>query len=443
MESRITFYTYGSSIELNGKLLTAGELTSDFLNLSAERYQPIHQQFERIKELAKEYTRTRERTVWWELNERLEDLSRTLRDYKLFQLILEEDDVLFSETRSYTERYNRLLEEDLDWDDHTANQLAEMSRQYAGDEATDISDFFHTGPEYNYEIEFERGREQEENSDDLRFRTTPDLFLIWAGNSEQKWRYYERVIDRYKMYLHDIRAFNTTIQNFIRYILSGLETNSPENYAAALYEFYNDQRLAEKLIANPFQHGSTVYTVHDSYALSYLPRKMPDSRFAISQKHVTDSVQAVLKADYVLALNSGHNIRRCAVCKRYFLLKTGVHALYCEGVCPVVPRFTCRQFGTIEVQKELAGDIPKVRAKLAAFERITKDYRRGAITKEDARRAKDYVRDLLYDALRVKDFSLEELERRVAPQALYVSCEIIRKAKPRGRPRRQRDGGIT
>ena len=245
MEGRITFYTYGSSIELNGKLFAAGELTSDLLNLSAERYQPMHQQFEQIKKLAAEYKRTRERAVWWELNEHMENLSCTLRDYILFRLILEEDDVLFSETRSYTERYSLLPEEDLDWDDHTADRLAEMSRQYAGDEAAEISDFFHTGPEYNYEIEFEHVRKQEDKPDDPRFQTAPDFFLIWVGNSEQKWRYYERAITRYEIYLHDIRAFNTTIHNFIRYMLSGLETNSPENYAAALYEFYNDQRLAE------------------------------------------------------------------------------------------------------------------------------------------------------------------------------------------------------
>ena len=445
MEGRITFYTYGSSIELNGKLFTAGELTADLLNLSAERYWPMHQQFEQIKELAVEYKRTRERGLWWELNERLEDLSRSLRDYKLFRLILEEDDVLFSETRSYTERYSLLPETDPNLDDYDADQLAEISRQYAGDEAAEEFGFLHanTGPDYNYEIDYGRKREQEDGPDDPRFRTVPDIFLIWAGNSEQKWRYYENVIDRYGMYLHDIRAFNTTIHHFIHYMLSRLETNSPENYAAVLYEFYNDQRLAEKLIANPFRYGSDVYTVHDSCALSYLPRETPDGRFVISQEHITDSVQGVLKADYMLALNSGHNIRQCAVCKQYFLLRTGAHALYCEGACPAAPQFTCRQFGTMEVQKELARDIPKVRAKLAAFERITKDYRRGAITKEDARRAKDYVRNLLYEALRDKEFSLEEFERRIAPQALYAFCGIVRTAKPRGRPRKQRDGEAT
>ena len=93
MEGRITFYTYGSFIELNGKLFAAGELTTDLLNLCAERYQPMHQQFEQIKKLAVEYMRTQERAVWWELNELLEDLSLALRDYKLFRLILEKDDV--------------------------------------------------------------------------------------------------------------------------------------------------------------------------------------------------------------------------------------------------------------------------------------------------------------------------------------------------------------
>ena len=35
----------------------------------------------------------------------------------------------------------------------------------------------------------------------------------------------------------------------------------------------------------------------------------------------TDSLQALMKADYMLALNSGHNIRRCIICGKYFMLK--------------------------------------------------------------------------------------------------------------------------
>ena len=63
------------------------------------------------------------------------------------------------------------------------------------------------------------------------------------------------------------------------------------------------------------------------------------------------------------------NIRRCIICGRYFLLKSGVHALYCEGACPHAPGYTCRQFGSVEVQKELAKDIPKVKVKVSVPEK--------------------------------------------------------------------------
>ena len=36
MEGSIIFYTYGSTLELNGQQLTAGMLTADLLNLSPD-----------------------------------------------------------------------------------------------------------------------------------------------------------------------------------------------------------------------------------------------------------------------------------------------------------------------------------------------------------------------------------------------------------------------
>ena len=248
-------------------------------------------------------------------------------------------------------------------------------------------------------------------------------------------------IDRYMMYLHDIRAFVPTIRNFIKFILSTLTTNGPESYAAALYGFYNDDRTAEKLIVNPITYHGDCYRRHDEYMLSYVPRELPDGSMAICQEHVTDSLQALMKADYMLALNSGHNIRRCIICGKYFMLKSGVHALYCEGACPHAPGYTCRQFGTVEVQKELAKNNPKVKAKLTAFSRITKDMQRGAISQEDARRAKDHVRDRLYDALRSPDISVEEFSEQISTAQVYEYCRITRVSKPRGRPPKAKAGG--
>jgi len=243
-------------------------------------------------------------------------------------------------------------------------------------------------------------------------------------------------LTRYERYLHDVRVFNTTIQNFIQHLVSHLMKNDPENYAAALHDFYTEPRFVQKYIVTPLTHGTDCYTTHDRYALSYVPREMADGRFAICEEHVTDSIQAVLKADYMHALNAGRNILRCKVCGNYFLLRGGAHALYCEGACPYDSRFTCRQFGTHEVQKELARDIPKLRIKLTAFERITKDMRREVITREEARIAKDTVRDALYDALRRSDMPLEQFEQTISSEAVYARCGITRKSKPRGRPKK-------
>ena len=43
MEGSIIFYTYGSTLELNGQQFEAGRLTEDLLNLSPDDYHPLHE----------------------------------------------------------------------------------------------------------------------------------------------------------------------------------------------------------------------------------------------------------------------------------------------------------------------------------------------------------------------------------------------------------------
>ena len=105
--------------------------------------------------------------------------------------------------------------------------------------------------------------------------------------------------------------------------------------------------------------------------------------------------------------------------------------------CPHAPGYTCRQFGTVELQKELAKDIPKVKVKVTAFARITKDMQRGAISQEDARKAKDYVRDLLYDALRDANISVEAFEQSISSSA-FTSAAGSPERPIRGAVRRRK-----
>lgn len=425
MEGSIIFYTYGSTLELNGQQFTAGMLTADLLNLSPDEYRPMSKRMKQITSLAEEYEQSGSIELWRKLNEELTALCGVLRRYQVFRLLLDEsEDAFFSVIREITEQFSVFpAEGQVPTEAAQQRQFERVANQFSQRGEYAPLDLFHPS-----EADLEKGK------------AFYYELLRAIGPTKDAWRDYKKYIRRYETYLHDIRAFNGTIRNFISFSLSKLKHNSPEDYAAALYGFYNDERSAEKLIVNPIRNNGDCYTTHDAYELSYVPRPLPDGSVAICQEHVTDSLQALMKADYMLALNSGHNIRRCIICGRYFLLKSGVHALYCEGACPHAPGYTCRQFGTVELQKELAKDIPKVKVKVTAFARFTKDMQRGAISQEDARKAKDYVRDLLYDALRDADTSVEAFEESVSSENVYQRCGITRTANPRGRPPKKKAG---
>lgn len=425
MEGSIIFYTYGSTLELYGQQFTAGMLTADLLNLSPDEYRPMSKHMKQVTSLAEEYEQSGNIELWWKLNEELAALCGVLRRYAVFRLLLDEsEDAFFSVIREITEQLNVFpAEGQAPTAEAQKKQFERVANQFSERGEYAPLDLFHPS-----EADLEKGK------------AFYYELLRAFGPTKDTWRDYQKHLDRYALYLHDIRAFNETIRNFIQFSLSKLEHNSPEEYAKALYGFYNDERIAEKLIVNPIRSNGDCYTTHDAYELSYLPRPLPDGSVAICQEHVTDSLQALMKADFMLALNSGHNVRRCIICGRYFLLKSGVHALYCEGACPHAPGYTCRQFGSVEVQKELARNIPKVKVKVTAFSRITKDMQRGAISQEDARKAKDYVRDLLYDALRDADTSVEAFEESVSSENVYQHCGITRTVNPRGRPPKKKAG---
>ncbi len=427
MDGNIKFYTFGSSLELNGRMFSAGELSADLLDLSPYKYQPLHKRITRIQQFEDAYDETKDISHWRKLNEELNRLSDDLRRYQVFELLLAEDDHLFSAAREAL--YKPVRRQSVSLSEEELRKATEIGRRFLtlniADNPSEQAVPIATPVQYPL---------IEENDEDF-YR-----WLFANGVSDYAWDYYRETLRRYRIYLHDVRAFVWTIRNFIKFSLSKLKNNGPEYYAEALYGYYNDERTTKKLIVNPIYNNGDCYTTHDSYMLSYVPRLLPDGRAAICQKHITDSLQALLKADYMLALCSGYNIRRCIICGRYFLLKSGVHALYCENACPHAPRFSCRQFGTMEVQKELAADNPKIRAKQKVHGRITKDMQRGIISREDSYKAKDYIRDRLYEALRTPDLSVEAFEESIEPARVYKFCGITRKAKPRGRPPKPKDG---
>jgi len=57
MEGDIIFYTYGSTLELNGIQLDAGTLSEDLLNLSQDDYNPMQRRMDRITDSERSYAK--------------------------------------------------------------------------------------------------------------------------------------------------------------------------------------------------------------------------------------------------------------------------------------------------------------------------------------------------------------------------------------------------
>ena len=240
MDGRIIFYTYGTTMELNGHPFSAGELTENLINLTPDDYDVIYKQAGRVFDLAERCGSGRDVSAWRNLNTEMAVLSAQLKKYTVFQLLLDDDD-LFAKTEELLNRY----------DPATPVEFTEQDMEL-----------------YSQLIEVDG----KESLSDL-----PLSLILYPGDMTDKWEFNYSHVTRYGSYVMDIYAFNQTIRNFINFILSRLETNSPESYAQALYNFYNDPRLVDKLIVNPF-NSTASYNKHDEYMLSYVPRELPDGR---------------------------------------------------------------------------------------------------------------------------------------------------------------------
>lgn len=248
-------------------------------------------------------------------------------------------------------------------------------------------------------------------------------------------QHYKIAIEKYNTLLHDLRAFNTTIQNFIDLFLSRLKKLNPENYAAAWFDFIiNPNR--EKMMYNPTRNDGLFYA--DNYfSVRYEPREDAKGQFHIYEEHTAELLQFLLQTDFLKALTVKHIIRRCNHCGRYFLLKTGHHTKYCDLPAPENPGFTCNQMGyRSRGVKESAQDNPKHGSLLRAFNRIEKDYSRGIITKPNRDALFKLARDLFDESMTSPHYSNDDFEKLLQSENLYPRININRVSKPRGRPKK-------
>jgi RNAse (barnase) inhibitor barstar len=253
----------GKIIEVNGHEYSLGELTTDFLNITPEEYRQLSEHFAIAEEKVETYRSDHNLDALWAVNEELIEFDSLLIKHKAFQAVRDPAFSFFEDVREFTGQM-RLTESDLS---HSASEI------------------------------------------------------------ETAWNRYEKMIAAYEMILHDVRAFNTTIHNFINHFLSDLKRLNSENYAAALWDFLNNERR-NKWIVNPIDNNGDIYFADDFISVRHVPREM-DGLYYIYDEFTVDNMQSLLWADFMKALMAGFIIRRCENCGRYFLLKKAYRTKYC------------------------------------------------------------------------------------------------------------------
>ncbi len=232
---------------------------------------------------------------------------------------------------------------------------------------------------------------------------------------------------KFREIVSDIYSFNQTMFRFIDKFLMRLKKLDPENYAAALYDFYTHPGL-DKMMVNYLRNPMHSFTFFDSIDVRFIPMECPGKpdHYAVYEVYSSETLQGFLKMDFMKAVMAGHVIRRCQNCKRFFLLTQGYKTIYCDRPLADNPKRTCRQQGAKNLAKQKAAGNPVLRGYNKAYQRVTADKNRNRITDEEWRAAKRALADIR-DMAKAGRLSDRETEARMDKEALYQSLNITRR----------------
>jgi len=294
----IVFYTRDKIIEVNGAEYSFGELTTDFINIDQIEYREMKKHYDRAEEKAEDYRRSNDLSNWWGANEALTRLDEMLMMHKVFHAVRDTEFNTLNEAAMLTGQI-RLFDTDFSPTEHDYALQNQIDEYYQ---------YWRDYKEFNFDNPYILRNEQtgEEMVMPLALEEPPtlpektDALLICFGGVDIKWRYYETVMEKYRDILHDIRAFNGTIRNIIKFGFADLNPLNSQNYAAALYDLWHNPRR-HKMIINPEDNQGDNFYMDDLTSVRHLPREVPagSRKCYIYEQHEVKHIQSFLKAEFM------------------------------------------------------------------------------------------------------------------------------------------------
>ena len=412
MYGRIAFYVGNGNIEINGKTFGLGEITTEFLNFPYDIYMEMREQLEIAEEKFKRFVETKDMADWFYANEEYIKLDEMICKYPLFKLFREDYDIL-EEARMLTSQPSLLEDDDFSLTPKDGEILTKISV-------------------YEHYLEHPEEYTQAPDPPPAKSRN----LLVIPGTIAFKVGVYKKHCDAFGVFLRDFGSFCYTIRNFINFFLSRLDKLTPSNYAMALDAMFTHPSKY-KLVATSYR-GTGSFTPSDLARISYIPKETYEGsgEYKIYQLYEVEALQALLKTDFYKALEMGYIIRKCEYCGRFFLLKKAYHTKYCDKPAPDNPKYTCAQLGYHRMGiKELTPDNPKAQSLKRCYQRIDKDCSRYIISVEDRDKLYAKAKELYFEATTGSGVSNDDFEAKLASKNLYALCGVVRKTKPRRRPK--------
>ena len=438
MFTNIAFYIGNKHLGLYSEEYLLGELTTELLNLPWDQYVSMRKTLERAQEYSKKYELHRKTEDWFQANEAYIRLDNLMSQYRLFRLLRASTEILYEakELTSYRPPFGKrddckMTKEDLAILSQIADyeEYLEHPEDYGGEEQLIFEDIDGTKSVTSIP------KPEPPPPPPKKTRA----LLVFPGNMRDKWMFYKQYCSMYETVLLDVDSLQYTIKNFIKFCLSQLETLNANTYVGELSFFLSDERLQQKLVANPF-NGAGNFSAVDDVKMHHVPRETsPGSGiFKVYEYYEVENLQAMIKLDFFKALEAGHLIRKCECCGRFFLLEKGYHTKYCDTPNPNNPDFTCAQMGYhLRGVKEVAADDPKTQSLAHCLQRLEKDLSRGVITAKEHDKLTRKAKDLYHEARLSPKMTYQAFEKSLDSKNLYRICNVIRKSKPRGRPKKE------
>ena len=235
-----------------------------------------------------------------------------------------------------------------------------------------------------------------------------------------------------KDYLDDLFVFNKTILKFVISRLMKLEKRNASEYIKAYAEYTQDDE-AWRNVVNPFNTPKMNYDLYDKLYMELFPLETEDGTYIIAEYYTTQTVQFILKLDFLKALSVGHQIRKCESCGRFFMVTKGFKTKYCPTASPIDPNKTCEQVARREKRmREKKADDPKTESYNRCITRLTRMLERGSITEEQKQMLVQKAEEYAYQARFMAKYSDKELEEKLSSKNLYRECGMT--PPKRGRP---------